>query len=342
MKFRCCQMLLHHLVFAQSTVIPCCCSPVQRYDTQFFNKFDGDQFDIDEYTKQRNYYVDIFKQGKEPDCCQGCPLIVEKEWDEDVYFTNIIVTNRTYCSCNCIYCSLLENDPDKKQELNTQIPYDVKPVLTDMKNNNFIQPGCNFMIAGGECTEYPDNELEWLLNYAIDSRCNIEILSSGIKYSEAIENALKTAPTRLRISPDSGTKKYYEKIKRVKAYDIVWENIEKYINATVNNPQGRVELKYILLPGINDNIKEVKAFIQKCKAVGCKVVEATIEYEWLKNNKDKPVMKHMAEIIQYFIEINESNNQNFELQFEPQVEYWFRKNFKKHKNVSLWQKIFKF
>ncbi len=329
MRFRCCQMLLNHLVFAQSTVIPCCCSPVQRYDTKFFNEYNGDQFDIDEYAKQRNHYIDIFKQGKEPECCQGCPLIEEKEWNEEISFSNIIVTNRTYCSCNCIYCSLLENNPVKKQELNTRVPYDVKPILTDMKNKNLIKPGCNFMIAGGECTEYPDNELEWLLDFAKNSECKLEILSSGIKYSEDLENALRTASTRLRISPDTAIKETYEKIKRVNAYDIVWQNIEKYITATKNNPEGFVELKYIILPGINDNIEEAKAFIEKSKSIGCKIVLVTIEYEWLKNNKDNPVSKDMSDVIRYFVEINENSNENFELRFEPQVEYWFRKNYKK-------------
>lgn len=321
-------MLLNHLVFAQSTVIPCCCSPVQKYDNKFFSQYESDQFDIDEYTKQRNYYVDIFKHGKEPECCQGCPMIEEKEWDEDIRFTNIIVTNRTNCSCNCIYCSLLENDPNKKQELNTRTPYDVKPILADMRDKNLLKPGCNLMIAGGECTEYPDNELEWLLDFAKGLSCNIEILSSGIKYSESIENALKTAPTRLRISPDTAIKETYEKIKRVNAYDVVWKNIENYINATSNNPQAQVELKYIILPGINDNIFEAKTFIEKCKSIGCKIVLATIEYDWLKDNKDNLVSQNMSEVIQYFVELNENSYENFELRFEPQVEYWFKKNKK--------------
>ena len=60
----------------------------------------------------------------------------------------------------------------------------------------------------------------------------------------------------------------YEKIKRVKAFDRVWENMAKYAAAGVQDKhvnKGYVILKYIIIPGVNDNLSELKKFAQKAK-----------------------------------------------------------------------------
>ncbi len=289
MKFNCCDYLLHELVFAQDTIIPCCCAPRHEYETRFIRNFNGIDFDAEEYITTRNKYVELFKSGSAPDCCKGCSFIKNSEWDESLYIKRIIITNRTKCSCNCIYCSLITTSTQTKQELNTRKTYNIIEVLKNLREKNLINKNCELVIAGGECCEYPNGELEFIIYFALLINCKLEILSSGIIYSKAIENALKTGECVLKISVDSGRKSTYEKIKRVKAYEKVWKNLGDYINVSQNNLLAKVKIKYILLPGINDNIKEAKVFVKKCKEINCKYIELAVEYLWFDKNKDYPI-----------------------------------------------------
>ena len=165
----------------------------------------------------------------------------------------------------------------------------ILPVLYDLYSKNMIKEGCTITVAGGECCEYPDGELEYILYLALLLDCKLEILSSGMFYSNAIKGALKSGKCVLKISVDSGTKTTFEKIKRVKTYKQTWENIKKYIIDSSRNKSSFVSIKYIIIPGINDNLTEAKYFIDKCKRVGCKNVELAVEYLWFyKNKNNKP------------------------------------------------------
>lgn len=300
MSFKCCNFLLHEIVFAQSEVLPCCCSPKHKYETRFLENYNGNNFDVDAYLKQRNKYVNMFKNGEIPQCCEGCCLIREDNWDESNTIQRIIITNRTKCSCNCIYCSLVTTSTQTKEELNTRKAYDIVPVLKDLRNQNLIGNGCEILVAGGECCEYPVGELEEIIYIASQLECKLEILSSGIIYSSAIEQALRNGKTTLKISVDSGFKKTYEKIKRVKAYDRVWDNLKKYIIATFGNDSSIVRIKYIILPNINDNEREVLKFIENCKRINCQNVEVAIEYVWYGENKNNPIDKNIENIVSIF------------------------------------------
>lgn len=314
MEYNCCDFLLHEIVFGQDKILPCCCSPNNKFGTVFMTEYKGENFNFVQYLKQRNSYIDIFKKGYIPEYCKGCFFIKKQNWDDSPKIKRVIISNRTKCSCNCIYCSLVTTSSQTKEELNTRSCYDIKPVITDMRNKNLLSEECIITVAGGECCEYPKGELEHILYVASSMNCKLEILSSGIIYSKAIENILKSANCNLKISVDSGLKNTYEKIKRVKAYEKVWNNLKNYISASENNDESKVIIKYIILPNINDNKKEVNAFIEKCLSVNCKNIEIAIEYVWFENNKNNP--KIAASIVD---SIKILQNSNFNISYEGQV-----------------------
>ena len=68
--------------------------------------------------------------------------------------------------------------------------------------------------------------------------------------------------SNLGVALDSGTKEIYEKIKRVKTFDLVVNNLKTYDEAGA-----RIFLKYILIPGVNDNINDINIFIEIAKMV---------------------------------------------------------------------------
>lgn len=298
MEFKCCDALLHKLAINPDN-INFCCSP---YDNklQFVDNYDGSLLDWDDYTQKRTKYLEMFKNGDIPKPCENCSHVEEKEWSEEIGFSFLSISTRTKCSCNCFYCVQSKGDENKKRELNTKECWDVLPVLNELKNRNLILPNCLFIIGGGEPTEFPPGELESLLYMGLMTESNIVVLTNAIIYSESIAKTISVAKSELKVSVDAGTKETFEKIKRVKAFDKVWGNLAKYVKATKDNPLGRVQIKYIVVPGVNDNIEEAKAFIKKCFDIGCKHIEIAIEYGWYGENKDKPISSTLKKTIRYF------------------------------------------
>ena len=262
MKFKCCEWALSHLVINSDDLTYCCAS----FDKQlkFIENYHGENIDIEKYTINRENYIYKCKTGNFPDVCKDCPTLEERDWDESIGFIDVNISNRTYCSCDCIYCIISGGgDKELKKDLNTKNVYDVKPMLTHLKENKMFKKGCHFIIGGGECAEYPKGELKWLIDFVFSVNGSIEFLSSGITYSKDIEQALKSGIAKLKVSVDAGTKRVYEQVKRVKGYDNVWKNLKKYIDATKKNQNSQVIIKYILIPGINDKEKEIKEFTEK-------------------------------------------------------------------------------
>ncbi|MBE7704882.1 MAG: radical SAM protein [Cyanobacteria bacterium SIG29] len=313
----CCEFLLHEIAFYKNTIRPCCSFSIEGDITPFVNNYNGEIDKIQEYFSKRDAFIEKTKQNIALPCFNNCTIFESpRNSDYSTALTNIIISNRTKCSCNCIYCEQAafgENEEFKKQ-MNQRKPYDIKPILEYLKNNNYIAPNCRFLICGGECSEYPEEELKWLVYFILFHKGHIMFLSSGLNYSKEIECALKTSDSVLKISVDSGTKETYEKIKRIKAYDRVWNNIKRYVSAIEEYDKGRVDLKYILIPGVNDNEEEIDAFLEKCTQVNCKSIVLDVEHRWLSQNK--------------------SNLENF-VNIKHCLNYFFRNSQKKQIFVSI-------
>lgn len=321
MKFKCCEALLHKLAINPDN-INFCCSP---YDNklQYLNDYKGELIDMEDYKNRRSYYLEMFKKGDIPAPCQNCSYVEEKEWNEQVGFNFISISSQTKCSCNCIYCIQSLGDENIKKDLNTRKCYDVRPVIKALYDDNLILKDCIYIIGGGEPTEIQGGEFEYLAYVGLLTKAHIVILTNAIIYNEYVEKTLSVASAELKVSVDAGTKQTFEKIKRVKAFDTVWKNLKNYVKATKNNPRARVQIKYIIIPGYNDTLKEVQAFTERCFKLGCKHIEIAIEYSWYGENKDKPISDNLKDVIKYFASLKQRGV------FFGDAHDWFEEQLKK-------------
>ena len=122
------------------------------------------------------------------------------------------------------------------------------------------------------------------------------------------------------ISPDSGTNKTYKKIKRVNKFKNVWKNLKNYVKVAKNNTKAHVEVKYIVIPDVNDNLKEFKLFLEMCENICCKNIHLDIEHFWFAENKDKNVPQNIKNILEYI----KSRKKEFNISFSSETEYWFK------------------
>lgn len=309
MKYKCCKVAINTLIFNHNCLSLC----FFRLGTDYVirNNYNGETDFIEDYKNARNNFILDCKRGNElPNICYACPFFISYEWEDTIGLDCIVVANRTKCSCNCIYCHVTKGNENERKKLNHKKVWNIKPVLKELEKNNLLKEKGKLFIAGGECSEYPASELRWLIKYALKNNFSLKFVSSGMFYSKEIEKTLQKNEAILVISVDSGSKKMYEKIKRVPYYDIVWNNIKKYIKAAENNNQATVSVKYIILNGINDSLEEFKIFLQKCYEAKCTHIEVTMEEFWLtsvqgiKGIKSK-TSEGAVEILRYIEALND-------------------------------------
>ena len=278
MKYTSCIHLEHGITFFSNSVQICCISshPGGGNIVQIDN-YNGELIDWDDLFAKRNKMRADVRNGIIPEKCSGCYYLQEKDWNTDNYIDEVLIGHFTHCNCNCIYCY---TDKDKKF-FNSVKAYNIYPVIKDMIQKNVLSKKATITFGGGEPTILKEFEdlVYLLLDYDV---YNIRIHSDGIKYSPAIEKGLKLGKITLITSVDSGSKPIYEKIKKVNAFDNVWNNLSNY----AKTKNGLIRTKYVLIPGINDSLHEIKNWMKKTYDAGIKDIAFDIEDSWFKSNRD--------------------------------------------------------
>lgn len=278
MRYTSCIHLEHGITFFSNSVQICCISShCGGGNIIEINNYKGELIDWDDFFKKRNQLRESARNGHAPQKCEGCYYLKEQDWNTDNYIDEVLIGHFTHCNCNCIYCY---TEKDKKF-FNANKTYNIYPVIKDMIAKGVLSKNATITFGGGEPTILQEFEelVHLLLDYDV---YNIRIHSDGIKYSPAIEKGLKLGKITLITSVDSSSKKVYEEIKQVPCFDKVWKNLEQYAKAK----NGLIRTKYVLIPGVNDSLTEVKNWLQKTYGVGIRHIAFDIEDNWFKARRD--------------------------------------------------------
>ena len=254
--------------------------------------------------------------GEIPLRCRGCSQLKIKDWVSNNKIKYLSFTANKRCNANCIYCTTHLN----KKFWNSIPDIRIYDTLLDLVNKNKIDNNCDIHIGGGEPTlhcEFPK-----IIDLFVDRlNATMKIYSSGIIYSDAILKALKSNRCILSISLDSGNKELYKKIKNVDKFDEVVQNISKYCNSLeIKERELFVEMKYVILPDINDSEEYVLEFLNLVKKLGGPSVRCDINWDWLKQYKTDVKKRTNLFKIMKFMEV-QSKNMNLPFCFyaEPQA-----------------------
>lgn len=278
MYYKSCQWVNRGIEFRTDSLRLCCYGYLQgretEYQTTIKENYHGELLDWNEIFKIKEEMKSMHKQGKYLDACKDCIYLFEKDWDEENYINHFTLNHWTKCNCNCIYC-YTKND---KKAFNAYKEYPIYPIMKDMFKKGIIkktEESC-IIFGGGEPTILKD--FDKLIDLFLKHGCkNIRINSSGIKYSKSIERGLKQGAISLVISTDAGCKETYEKIKMVKTYKKVWENIRKYAKAQSDN---NLKVKFILYPGVNDTYEEINMWFDEVLKNKVTAVSLSVEQDW--------------------------------------------------------------
>ena len=278
MKYTSCIHLEHGITFFSNSVQICCISSHAGGGSIVeISDYKGELIDWDLFFEKRNQLRESARNGITPEKCSGCYYLKEQDWNTDNYIDEVLIGHFTHCNCNCIYCY---TEADKKF-FNTNKTYNIYPVIKDMIDKKILSKNATITFGGGEPTILQEFEelVYLLLDYDV---YNIRIHSDGIKYSPAIEKGLKLGKITLITSVDSSSADVYKQVKQVSCFEKVWENLSKYAKAK----NGLIRTKYVLIPGVNDSLKEVKNWLQKTYESGIKHIAFDIEDNWFKARRD--------------------------------------------------------
>ena len=321
MRYKSCYWIESGINFDIDTYKICCLySAKGGGNTIVKNNYKGEPIDWDNFFNFKKRIKDLHKSGKIYPKCEGCILLEERDWPDD--HTKISMINLDYwtkCNSRCSYCHTMNN----KEAYNKFKNYNFLPILKDMIKRDILRPNGHVSFGGGEVTLLKD--FDKLLNIFMDYGFPLtRIHSSCIKYSRAIEKGLKNARVDLIVSIDAGSKEMHEKVKQVKSYDKVWKNLKRYAS-NQRNPLA-VKVKYIVIPGLNDDKKEIELWLKKAKENGINCVLQEIESKWFYARRDNVP----DEIIDFF-NYTKEKAENLGLKYELYERAEHMMKFKKEK-----------
>lgn len=321
MRYKSCYWIESGINFDIDTYKICCLySAKGGGNTIVKNNYKGEPIDWDNFFNFKKRIKDLHKSGKIYPKCEGCILLEERDWPDD--HTKISMINLDYwtkCNSRCSYCHTMNN----KEAYNKFKNYNFLPILKDMIKRDILRPNGHVSFGGGEVTLL--KEFDKLLNIFMDYGFPLtRIHSSCIKYSRAIEKGLKNARVDLIVSIDAGSKEMHEKVKQVKSYDKVWKNLKRYAS-NQRNPLA-VKVKYIVIPGLNDDKKEIELWLKKAKENGINCVLQEIESKWFYARRDNVP----DEIIDFF-NYTKEKAENLGLKYELYERAEHMMKFKKEK-----------
>lgn len=306
-KYLSCRYIEHGVDFEHTRLTTCCftCHPGGG-GIDLLKSYKGESLNWQELFDQKRELRIQHRSGNLSSKCTGCIFLEEREWDEDDYINFLQFNHWITCNSKCTYCYAVQN----KDFYNKITPYNVVPVVQEMINKKILRPGGEISFGGGEPTIH--NDFEELITILTDNNFyNMRIHSSGIKFSPAIERAIKAGLLNVVVSVDSGGPEIYKKIKQVPRYNDVIANIKKYAAANKSS-YGLMTSKYIIIPNVNDNIDEIEKWIQETLKAGGRWLALDIEDVWYKMNRST-ISDYYLNLVNYVIKRAEELDLKWEL-----------------------------
>lgn len=309
--FKSCELIEHGFMVDNSNCVRVC-SIITKNDGRpiLYRDYTGEIFDKEDFFARKWKHRNLTRQGSYPFECEGCPMLVEKEWDDDDYIDNILFAHWVDCNSRCIYCGATTEEFVRENYRY----YDFTPAIREMINNGSLIRSAKIDFAGGEPTVYPEFE-ELLTLFLKEGFNNLFINTSGIKYSPSIRNAIKSNQATLTISIDAGSKELHKKIKRVNSFDKVWSNIHEYSKAQQESgTKEKICLKYIFVPDVNVIKKEIDLFYDRVTQEKIDHVALSLDMLWWEKHKDED-HTYLVEMAHYFID--KANEYGYKLHIYP-------------------------
>jgi len=287
-----CPNLLDFLIFGHKFLRYCCYPrgnyfPVSNVPSEMQN-LDGLKAAYNKFLVKRKEAFTSAKNGLIPLGCKNCYMLTAQEIPEKQPRFSTIVANfyPSVCNADCVYCSWgFSNDRDcnLQEAKKFQFSKFMAELLMKLKSDNMISKETAISYESGEIAILPDNE--FILSFAVDNPdFRFTILTNAIVYNPLISQILsQNKEAYIRVDMDAGTPETYLKVKGVNKFYKVIENLKKYV------AHGKVEVKYVIIPDMNDDDANLYGAVNVAKELKLKSMVISPEFQLI--NSGNPFVK---------------------------------------------------
>lgn len=273
-----------------------CCSDYGKNQVDYVEVHSDLRESFDGYLKLRSSLLEKIKEGHMC-CCTGCPQLRYTSEVISNEFEYVIFNEIGKCNCMCTYCNYEDRlGRDVSEDI------DVLELYALLKEHGYNDKKGIIELCNGEITIHPDKKR--IYDGLTDT--NIMFLTNGLVYDEEITRRMKEGTGILNISIDSGTKETFKRIKGIDGFERVVSHLTKYSA----EKRGKIFLKYIFIPGVNDREDDVVGFIELCKKIDVDV--AHISYNLVQSFEDYNIPS-MIVAIKKMVALLEEENISYEI-----------------------------
>lgn len=227
----------------------CCC--IEEYKPRFDNKNCDPQEGLAYLDHVRKKIIN--GEAPLPEGCRQCFTYRDTYVYASLKLNSFDFSFRGWCNYKCEYCSA--NHPDLKG-YNDRFSLD--EYLIELERKDLSNDIFSVLFAVGEPTL---NEKRFsLYEHCRKKQYFLDVFSNCSVFDESLFRLAHESPVIIRTSFDAGTSETYAKIKGVNRWEKMLKNVEQYRQAPffVLNP------KYLFVPGINDNERDIRCFAEIC------------------------------------------------------------------------------
>jgi uncharacterized radical SAM superfamily Fe-S cluster-containing enzyme len=155
------------------------------------------------------------------------------------------------CNFNCIYCGVKKR-MDSKSYKQSLIGFLHK--FEKESSGGYMQ----IVLASGEISVSP--YCDEVLGIIAKNQWSADIFTNASVFNQKLSDLMSLGLAQIQVSMDAGTPKTFAAIKGADCWNKVVANLRRYASSAKSPKQ--IALKYILLPGINDNMADVDGFAE--------------------------------------------------------------------------------
>lgn len=300
-KYYSCSYMQEGINFYPDNIIKTCCfttsdevdlyNLINKYKPQKIKKI---------ISKKRKRLIKECKKGNIPTCCQTCSQLRKQDWNYKEKIESVTLNHFMYCNLKCAHCGYLHKVRYKTKDTKDDL---VLEALQTFSKAGILNPNYSVDIGGGEPSL--SKGLDKILKYLTENNHKIHINSNVALFKENYVQGIKDGLITLTLTPDAGSREVYLKIKGADYFDIVKDNVKKYMKELAD----KIEVKFIIEEG---NIDDIQNMIEFCKECGVKQVKCALDLHI--KPADRIIYKPY---IAKFNKLCQENNLNVDFQFIP-------------------------
>ena len=267
-----CPRIGHYLLINGLFFSACCHSGY----AVFLPISDNIKQDVDMYYEYSEKLRSELNEGKLTSCT-GCIELQPGRSDEELKITSVNLATGlpggSDCNFRCIYCNYGSFSAQKFRARDDNI----LEILKFLDANGDVDI---LHYEAGEIAVSPDKHE--IIKLIMDKKWKGRILSNASVYLEDLRDLLSEGRIGLNVSLDSGTAETFERVKGINCFNKVVDNLTKY-----SSSGGEIQLKYIVLDGMNCENADIDGFVAIAKNIKAEVVISRDNTRSLQKMPDK-------------------------------------------------------